>query len=59
MAQSETIQRIDLLAELMAHREQLSNDVILWGADVERLLQARVLEEDAENEALMAQRVAI
>ena len=59
LVQSDAIQRIDLLAELMAHREQLSNDVILWGADIERLLQARVLEEHAENEVLTAQRVAI
>ena len=45
--QSDALQRIDLLAELLAQREQLSNDVILWGADIERLLQARVLEEHA------------
>jgi DNA gyrase subunit B len=59
LTQAETVQRIDLLAELLAQRGRLSNDVILWGADIERLLQARVLEEHADHETLTAQRVTI
>jgi DNA gyrase subunit B len=59
LAQDSAVERIDLLSELLAHREQLSSDVILWGADIERLLQARVLDEHAENESLVAQRVTI
>ena len=59
LAQDEPVQRIDLLAELLAHRDQLSSDVILWGAGIERLLQNRVIEEHAGDEALTAQRVTI
>lgn len=57
--QPDSVERIDLLAELMQHRDRLGTDLILWGDDVVRIQQQRVREEHAGNVQLTAQRVSI
>ena len=57
--QPQPITRIDLLAELLAHRAQLTAGVIVWGDDVVRLQQEQVRAEHAQDAEMVQPRVTI
>ena len=59
LAQNEPVQRIDLLAELLAQREHLGGDLIVWGEDVVQLRQERVSSQHAGDPEFVKQRVTV
>jgi len=59
LAQTAPIERIDLLAELLAQRDRLQGDLIVWGDDVVQLRQARVRAQHASDAEFVSQRVTV
>jgi DNA gyrase subunit B len=59
LTQTAPVARIDLLAELLAQRDRLSGDLIVWGDDVVQLRQARVRTQHAGDAEFVGQRVTV
>jgi DNA gyrase subunit B len=59
LMQTKPVEHIDLLAELVHHRQSLGHDVIIWGQDVVHLQQAHIRARHSANGQLVQPRVRI